>query len=135
VIQAFNDMSGSKKAIVFVLTALLMAAVIFGGVDTEAANEFTDKLYKLAMAYLGGQGLADLGKYAGEAWKSGKKAVDSRDDRPENPDEWIERLEKLEELDQDKIKRLGKLFENLDEKASKAAIEGEDPKEEEEKQA
>ena len=77
--QAIKDLTQSKKAIVYLFTAAVMAAVLFGGVDPDAAESFLDKLYKLAMAYLGGQGLADLGRYAGDAYKSGKAAIDSRD--------------------------------------------------------
>lgn len=109
-LKAFKDMSGSKKAIVFVLTAILMAAVIFGGIETEAANHFTDKLYKLAMAYLGGQGLADLGKYAGEAYKAGKGAVETRDKDKLDGDELVDRLKSLEDLDPDTVRRIQKIF-------------------------
>jgi len=109
-LQAFKDMSGSKKAIVFALTAILMAAVIFGGVETEAANHFTDKLYKLAMAYLGGQGLADLGRYAGEAYKAGKNAVETRDTDKIDGDELIDRLKSLENLDSETIVRVKGIF-------------------------
>lgn len=113
-LQAFKDMSGSKKAIVFALTAILMAAVIFGGVETEAANHFTDKLYKLAMAYLGGQGLADLGKYAGEAYKAGKNAVETRDTDKIDGDELIDRLKSLENLDPETIVRIKSIFDAAD---------------------
>ena len=123
-IKAFKDLSGSKKAVVYVFTALLMAAVLFGGVDPEAANSFTDKLYKLAMAYLGGQGLADLGKYAGEAYGAGKEAVASRDtDKLDNPDEFFERLDRLEELDKDKLEKLAEAASALKEKAESKASE------------
>lgn len=77
--KGVTGLAQSKKAVVFLLTAALMAAVMFGGFDPAAVGDFTDKLYKLAMAYLGGQGLADLGRYAGEAYASGKKAIDTRD--------------------------------------------------------
>ncbi len=77
--QAIAGLFGSKKAIVYVVTVGVMAAVMFGGVEAEHASDFIDKLSKLAMAYLGGQGLADLGKYAGAAYRSGKKAIDGRD--------------------------------------------------------
>lgn len=113
-LQAFKDMSGSKKAIVFALTAILMAAVIFGGIETEAANHFTDKLYKLAMAYLGGQGLADLGKYAGEAYRAGKNAVETRDTDKIDGDELIDRLKSLENLDPETILRIKSIFDAAD---------------------
>lgn len=77
--KGITGLTQSKKAIVFLLTAIIMAAVMFAGLDPAAVSDFTDKLYKLAMAYLGGQGLADLGKYAGEAIASGKTAVETRD--------------------------------------------------------
>lgn len=86
--KAIKDLAGSKKAIVFFVTVVAMAAIIFGGVDPEHGSEFIDKLVNLAMAYLGGQGLADLGKYAGEAYASGKKAVESRD----KDGDWKDRL-------------------------------------------
>lgn len=88
--QAISGLISSKKAIVYVVTVGVMAGIIFGGVDPEQASGFVDKLTKLAMAYLGGQGLADLGKYAGEAYASGKKAIAGRD-----PDvsQWDERVE------------------------------------------
>ena len=89
--KALKDLSQSKKAIVYVITAAVMAAVLFSGVEPAAAESFLDKLYKLAMAYLGGQGLADLGRYAGEAWSTGKAAVESRDpDREVSLDRAIE---------------------------------------------
>jgi hypothetical protein len=77
--KAIKSLSQSKKAVVYLATAAVMAAVLFSGVDPVAAESFLDKLYKLAMAYLGGQGLADLGKYAGDAYASGKAMVDSVD--------------------------------------------------------
>jgi len=77
-VKALKDLGQSKKAIVYVITAVVMAGVLFSGIDPDAAESFLDKLYKLAMAYLGGQGLADLGRYAGEAYASGKKALDTR---------------------------------------------------------
>ena len=83
--QALKDLTHSKKAIVYVVTAAVMAAVVFGGIEPAAADSFLDKLYKLAMAYLGGQGLADLGKYAGEAYASGKKAIETRDPEQDVP--------------------------------------------------
>ena len=76
--KAIKDLAGSKKAIVFFITVAAMTATTFGGVEPERATDFIDKLVMLAMAYLGGQGLADLGKYAGEAYSSGKKALESR---------------------------------------------------------
>lgn len=57
----------SKKFVVFLTTALTAAAATFGGLPEEQAASFVDKLVAVAMAYLGGQGLADAGKYAGEA--------------------------------------------------------------------
>lgn len=77
--EAIVGLFSSKKAIVYVVTVGVIAAVIFGGFDPEQATDFVDKLSKLAMAYLGGQGLADLGKYAGDAYRSGKAAVEGRD--------------------------------------------------------
>jgi len=76
---AISGLLSSKKAIIYVVTVGTMAAIMFGGVDPEHASEFIDSLTNLAMAYLGGQGLADLGKYAGNAYKSGKKAIAGRD--------------------------------------------------------
>lgn len=81
------DLARSKKALVFLITALATAAVTFSGIDPALAADFTDKLYLLAMAYLGGQGLADLGKYAGQAYASGQLALASRDpQRPQDPE-------------------------------------------------
>lgn len=77
--KAIKDLVGSKKAIVFFVTVAAMSAITFGGVDATQATDFVDKLTMLAMAYLGGQGLADLGRYAGEAYASGKKAIEGRD--------------------------------------------------------
>jgi hypothetical protein len=82
--NAIQSLFGSKKAVVFMTTVIIMAAVTFG-IDPEHAAEFVDKLTALAMAYLGGQGLADLGKYAGEAYSSGKRAVAERERNPESP--------------------------------------------------
>jgi hypothetical protein len=56
----------SKKFIVFLVTVIVAAAVMFG-VPEEQAIQFVEYLVKLAMAYMGGQGIADAGKYAGEA--------------------------------------------------------------------
>lgn len=79
--KAIQSLFESKKAVVFMTTVIIMAAVTFG-IDPAHAAEFVDKLTALAMAYLGGQGLADLGKYAGEAYSSGKKAVVEREVAP-----------------------------------------------------
>lgn len=87
--QAISGLISSKKAIVYVVTVGVMAGIIFGGVDPEQATDFVDKLSKLAMAYLGGQGLSDLGKYAGEAYASGQKAIADRD---RELGKWNERL-------------------------------------------
>jgi len=73
-----KDLATSKKALIYLVTVATIAAIVFGGIDPEHASDFVDKLTALAMAYLGGQGLADLGKYAGEAIASGKTAVASR---------------------------------------------------------
>ena len=88
--NAISGLFSSKKAIVYVVTVLVMAGIIFGGVDPEHAADFVDKLSNLAMAYLGGQGLADLGKYAGEAYASGQKAIADRD---RELDDWNTRIE------------------------------------------
>lgn len=77
--QAIAGLFSSKKAIVYVVTVGVIAGIIFGGFDPEQTTNFVDKLSKLAMAYLGGQGLADLGKYAGEAYSAGKETLGSRD--------------------------------------------------------
>lgn len=69
----------SKKAVVYLVTVIVMAAVIFGGVDPAHAADFVEKLTMLSMAYLGGQGLADMGRYAGEAYASGKRAITESD--------------------------------------------------------
>lgn len=87
--NAIAGLFSSKKAIVYVVTVLVMAGIIFGGVDPDHASDFIDKLGGLAMAYLGGQGLADLGKYAGEAYASGQKAIADRDRELDN---WEERV-------------------------------------------
>ena len=87
--NAISGLFSSKKAIVYVVTVIVMAAIIFGGVDPDHASDFVDKLSKLAMAYLGGQGLADLGKYAGEAYSSGQKAIADRD---REMDDWETRV-------------------------------------------
>lgn len=76
--NTIKELVSSKKALIYVTTVGTIAAIIFGGIDPEHASDFIDKLTALAMAYLGGQGLADLGKYAGEAYASGKTAVESR---------------------------------------------------------
>lgn len=81
--KVLKELTQSKKAIVYVVTAAVMAVVMFAGLDPVAVADFTDKLYMLAMAYLGGQGLADLGKYAGEAYASGKKVVVSQGGAPD----------------------------------------------------
>ncbi len=78
--EAISGLLSSKKAIVYIVTVAVMAAVMFGGVDPEHASDFIDSLTDLAMAYLGGQGLADLGRHAGAAYASGKKAIDNRDE-------------------------------------------------------
>ena len=88
--NAISGLLSSKKAIVYVVTVLVMAGIIFGGVDPDHAADFVDKLSKLAMAYLGGQGLSDLGRYAGEAYASGQKAIADRD---RELDEWNTRIE------------------------------------------
>ena len=75
---AITGLFKSKKAIVYLASVAVMAAIIFG-VEPEHATEFVDKLVNLSMAYLGGQGLADLGKYAGEAYATGQKAIADRD--------------------------------------------------------
>lgn len=62
----------SKKFIVFALTVIVSAAVMFG-VPEEAALDFVDTLVKLAMVYMGSQGVADVGKYAGEALAETRK--------------------------------------------------------------
>lgn len=106
-LQAIKEMSGSKKAIVFVVTVAFMAAVIFGGVETEAANDFTEKLYLLAMAYLGGQGLADLGRYAGEAYRSGRVALETRDGGMPTGEDVAKRVgDLLREMDPEAIKKI-----------------------------
>ena len=79
--KVLQSLFESKKAVVFMTTVIIMAAVMFG-INPEHAADFVDKLSALAMAYLGGQGLADLGKYAGEAYASGKKAVVERETTP-----------------------------------------------------
>jgi hypothetical protein len=56
----------SKKFVVFALTVIVSAAVMFG-IPEESALTFVDKLVQLAMVYMGSQGVADVGKYAGEA--------------------------------------------------------------------
>jgi len=110
-LQALKEMSGSKKAIVFVVTVAFMAAVIFGGVETQAANDFTEKLYLLAMAYLGGQGLADLGRYAGEAYRSGKVALETRDIGKPTSEDVTERVGELfREMDPEVISRIARVM-------------------------
>ena len=60
--SAISELFNSKKAIVCFSSIVTMAAVIFGDVDPELAPEFIDKLTKVTMAYLGAQGLSDVGK-------------------------------------------------------------------------
>ena len=122
--KAFKDLAGSKKAIVFFITVVAMAAIIFGGVDPEHGSDFIDKLVKLAMAYLGGQGLADLGKYAGEAYSSGKKAVESRD----KDGDWKDRLgdaadaaDEISEKAEEAADAAGEVAADVAEKADKIA--------------
>lgn len=131
-LQALKEMSGSKKAIVFVVTVAFMAAVIFGGVETEAANDFTEKLYLLAMAYLGGQGLADLGRYAGEAYRSGKVALETRDGGRVTGEDVAERVGELfREMDPEVISRIAKVMSEAEASWERAG-EGKDPEPEEE---
>ena len=106
--QAISGLFSSKKAIVYVVTVGVMAGIIFGGVDPEHAADFVDKLSKLAMAYLGGQGLADLGKYAGQAYASGKKAVAERD---ANPGDWKDRVAEAGDVAQDAGEKAGEAVE------------------------
>jgi hypothetical protein len=72
-----KSMLSSKKFIVFlatVLTAIIVATTGLG--EAEAAN-LVDKIINLAMAYMGGQGLADAGKYLGHAMNGhGPKVVE-----------------------------------------------------------
>ncbi len=113
--QAISGLFSSKKAIVYVVTVGVMAGIIFGGVDPDHAADFVDKLSKLAMAYLGGQGLADLGKYAGQAYASGKKAVAERDS---NPGDWKDRVAEAGDVAQDAGEKAGE--------AAEAAASGND---------
>ena len=115
--NAVSGLFSSKKAIVYVVTVGVMAAIIFGGIDPEHASEFVDKLSKLAMAYLGGQGLADLGKYAGEAYSTGQKAIADRD---RELDDWNTRIEDAAEAGQD-------AGEKTEEVVEKAEAEGKIP--------
>lgn len=108
--NAVSGLFSSKKAIVYVVTVIVMGAIIFGGVDPEHASEFVDKLSNLAMAYLGGQGLSDLGKYAGQAYASGQKAIADRDCELDN---WEERVADGVEAGQD----AGEKAEDVAEKA------------------
>jgi len=81
--EAAKGLIRSKKAIVYAVAVVAMTAVVFGGLDPQLAHEFVDKLTLLTMAYLGGQGAADLGKYLGDAWATGKALVESAtDDEP-----------------------------------------------------
>jgi len=73
-----SNLAGSKKAVVFLLTTALLALATFGGFEPAAVEKFVDSLYVLAVAYLGGQSIADLGKYAGDAIARGREVVESK---------------------------------------------------------
>lgn len=60
-------MFSSKKFIVFLTTAVTAIVVSVTGMGEEQAGQLVDKIINLAMAYMGGQGLADAGKYFGGA--------------------------------------------------------------------
>lgn len=69
---AISGLLSSKKAIVCFTSILTIAAIVLGGVNPEHAPEFIDKLTKIVMAYLGSQGLADVGKEIRKAMAAAK---------------------------------------------------------------
>lgn len=77
--EAVKAMFASKKFLVFLTTTLTAIIVAVTGLGEDQAANLVDKIVNLAMAYMGGQGLADLGKYAGEAMS---KKSESADDTP-----------------------------------------------------
>ena len=81
--KVIKDLTQSKKAWVYLVAVVVMTGVVFGDLDPVLAHEFVDKMTALTMAYLGGQGAADLGKYLGEAWASGKALAASAVDDDE----------------------------------------------------
>ena len=74
--NAIAGMFSSKKFLVFISTTLVTTLVVFGGLPEEQATEYVDKLIKLAMAYMGGQGVADAGKYFGAAMGKARSVVE-----------------------------------------------------------
>ncbi len=59
VIKALFD---SKKFIVFLTGTITSAAVLFAGMEEAQAAQLADRIMFLTGTYIGGQGLADLGK-------------------------------------------------------------------------
>ena len=105
--EALRGLTRSKKAWVYVLAVVVMTVVVFGDLDPTLAHEFVDKLTALTMAYLGGQGAADLGKYLGEAWASGKAlAASAVDDEGTDVEEALEVAARVvNEVQNDKTSR------------------------------
>ena len=87
--EALKGLAKSKKAIVYAVAVVAMTGVVFGGLDPALAHEFVDKLAMLTMAYLGGQGVADLGKHVGEAWVAGRALMESAGDEPTSVEDGI----------------------------------------------
>jgi len=62
----------SKKAIVYFVAVIAMGVVTFCGLDPVLAHEFVGQLALVTSAYLAGQGIADVGKHAGQALDAGR---------------------------------------------------------------
>jgi hypothetical protein len=65
--ELLRSMFSSKKFIVFLATTATAIVVAVTGLGEDQAAQLVDKIINLAMAYMGGQGLADAGKYFGSA--------------------------------------------------------------------
>lgn len=64
--EILKSMLSSKKFVVFLATTATAIVVAITGLGEDQAAHIVDKIINLAMAYMGGQGLADAGKYFGQ---------------------------------------------------------------------
>jgi hypothetical protein len=80
--DAIKSMLSSKKFLVFLTTVITAIVVAVTGLGDEQAAHLVDEIISLAMAYMGGQGLADAGKYFGQGL-NGHGKDDEVDDVPE----------------------------------------------------
>jgi hypothetical protein len=60
--EAFSQLATSKKA----YAAFMGCAVVLANVFLEFPQEASQEILKIVMAYIVGQGLADVGKYKRE---------------------------------------------------------------------